>query len=127
MMRSTTLLGVVAAAFIAVPALAQSGPARTQPAQDQMMAKGQLVKVDSDAQTLTIRDTDGKTADFKYTASTKVTGSQRGVAGLATMSGETVTVHFKAEGTDKIATEIDVQAAAKQNAPPIPAPPAPGR
>ena len=45
---------------------------------------------------------------FKYTDDTKVIGGDKGVAGLATMKGSRVTVTFKTEGTDRIATQIEV-------------------
>jgi hypothetical protein len=49
---------------------------------------------------------------FKYDDSTKVTGSQKAVAGLATAKGSQVTVQYKKDGANNIATSIDVKGAA---------------
>ena len=59
-----------------------------------MTAKGELVKVDADAKTITIKGADGVETEFAYTATTEVKGGRDGVAGLATKSGSKVTVHF---------------------------------
>ncbi len=114
MKSATRTLAMLAAAALVIPgaqAFAQSGStqSRTQQQQEQTMARGQLMKVDAETKTLTIRDMAGQSAEFKYNDDTKVTGSQRDVAGLATMSGEQVTVHYTTQGSDKIATEIAVQ------------------
>jgi uncharacterized protein affecting Mg2+/Co2+ transport len=50
---------------------------------------------------------------FQYTSSTKVTGAQGGVAGLATMSGREVTIDYETKGADRIATMITVAAEKK--------------
>jgi hypothetical protein len=47
---------------------------------------------------------------FQYNDATKVTGDRAGVAGLATLSGKQVVVHFNSQGANRIATEIEVQA-----------------
>ncbi len=120
-MAATALVGFGSQAF------AQSGSGQSrQPDQQQTrqqrqteqtkMAKGDLMSVDADAKTLTIRDADGTSMEFKYTDATKVTGSQRGVAGLATMSGESVTIHYRQQAMDKVATEIGVGTDAGSNA-----------
>jgi hypothetical protein len=46
---------------------------------------------------------------FKYSDQTVVTGAQKTVAGLATMSGEQVTVSYRAESGANIATKIEVR------------------
>jgi YD repeat-containing protein len=114
MKSATRLFALVAATALIVPgaqAFAQSGSSQNtrQQQQEQTIARGQLVSVNPTNKMLTIRDTAGQSTEFKYNDDTKVTGAERGVAGLATMSGEQVTVHYMMQGSDKIATQIEVQ------------------
>jgi hypothetical protein len=51
--------------------------------------------------------------EFTYNDSTKVTGSDKSVEGLATMSGTEVTVHYFKQADKNIATEIEIQAKPK--------------
>ena len=84
---------------------AQAPPAASQ-AQKPESATGELKSVDAQKMTLTLAN--GQT--FQYTSSTKVTGAQGGVAGLATMSGREVTIDYETKGADRIATMITVTA-----------------
>jgi hypothetical protein len=77
--------------------------------QEPSIAQGQLLKVDANAKTIAIRSAQGAQMQFNYTDDTKVVGADQGVAGLATMSGADVTVHFVKKGQDNIATQIEVQ------------------
>lgn len=63
-------------------------------ARDTMKLRGELLRVDAEAKTLTVKDTDGKETKFAYDDSTTIVGGGEGTAGLATMSGATVTVHY---------------------------------
>jgi len=47
--------------------------------------------------------------EFTYNDSTKVTGSQKTVEGLATMQGTEVTVHYYKQADKNIATEIEIK------------------
>ncbi len=85
---------------------AQAPAAAQAQAQKPETAKGELKSVDAQKMTLTLAN--GQT--FQYTSSTKVTGAQGGVAGLATMSGREVTIDFETKGADRIATMITVEA-----------------
>jgi hypothetical protein len=85
------------------PAPAQAGAQKTE------TAKGELKSVDAAKMTLTLAN--GQT--FQYNSSTKVTGAQGGVAGLASMSGREVMVDFETKGADRIATAITVAAEKK--------------
>ena len=87
----------------------QTSPQRTAP-QQPMVAHGQLMRVDADAQTLTVKTTTGDSMVFRYTDSTKVSGAQERIEGLATMTGATVTVQYTGSGSNLVATAIDVQA-----------------
>ena len=87
-------------------------PAQTKP--EEQTARGELSSIDPTAKMLTIKPAAGAEQKFQYNDSTKVTGARGGVAGLATESGKQVTVHFKSEGANRVATEIEVQAAEKK-------------
>jgi hypothetical protein len=71
-------------------------------------AKGELVKVDADAKTITVKGTDGVETEYAYTAATNVAGFSEGVSGLATKSGSKVTVHFTDDMGKKTATKIEI-------------------
>jgi len=90
---------------------AQAPAPAAAPAQAQKpeSAKGELKSVDAQKMTLTLAN--GQT--FQYSSSTKVTGAQGGVAGLASMSGREVTIDFETKGADRIATMITVEAEKK--------------
>ena len=101
------------AAYAQAPAsqapAAQAPPAGAAQAQKPESAKGELKSVDAQKMTLTLAN--GQT--FQYTSSTKVTGAQGGVAGLASMSGREVTIDYETKGADRIALMITVAAEKK--------------
>jgi len=74
------------------------------------VASGELVKIDTSAKTIVIKTEADPQMQFSYTDTTKVTGADKGVAGLATMTGSSVTIHYTKKGQDNVATEIEVQA-----------------
>lgn len=84
----------------------QAPPAAATRAQKPETATGELKSVDTQKMTLTLAN--GQT--FQYTSSTKVTGAQGGVAGLASASGREVTIDYETKGADRIATMITVSA-----------------
>ena len=47
--------------------------------------------------------------EFTYSDTTKVTGAQKTVEGLATMQGTEVTVHYYKQADKNIATEIEIK------------------
>jgi Cu/Ag efflux protein CusF len=122
-MSKMTFPALAAALFVA-PALAAAqspspspSPAPTQApapstaeprAQKAQTAKGELVKVDADAKTITIKGADGVETEFAYTATTDVPGASEGVSGLATKSGSKVTVHYTTDMGKKTVTKIEV-------------------
>jgi hypothetical protein len=81
---------------------------------EEQTARGELSSIDPTAKMLTIKPAAGAEQKFQYNDTTKVTGARGGVAGLATESGKQVTVHFKTEGANRVATEIEVQADEKK-------------
>jgi len=104
------VIAVAAVLLIAgtLPTFAQeSGGARQQPAPS--VATGELVKIDTSAKTLVVKTASEPEMQFSYTDATKVTGADKGVAGLATMTGSSLTVHYTKRGQNNVATEIEVQ------------------
>ena len=89
-------------------------PSAAQAKPEEQTARGELSSIDATAKMLTIKPAAGAEQKFQYNDSTKVTGARGGVAGLATESGKQVTVHFKNEGANRVATEIEVQADEKK-------------
>ena len=73
-------------------------------------AQGELLDVDGKASTMTIKTQTGEMT-FRYNDSTKVTGAQKGVSGLATMTGSDVTVMYRKEGQINLVTSVDVKGA----------------
>ena len=95
---------------------AQPGPSAPQaqapaqaPAQALATAQGELLEVDTKANTLSIK-TPTAEMKFKFDDQTKVAGAQKGVAGLATMTGSQVTIQYKKDGQANLATNIEVKA-----------------
>jgi Cu/Ag efflux protein CusF len=97
--------------LVSTPALALQQAQAPPPAQDSaasMSARGELVKVDSDAKTITIKAAEGEQV-FAYNDQTEVVGAREGVAGLAGKAGAQVTVQYTSEKGTKTATKIEVQ------------------
>lgn len=88
----------------------QPTPQPQPPGLQVLIAQGELVQVDVDARTLTIRTVDANQMQFRYTDATKVTGAEEGAAGLATKTGSQLIVKYSEQGRTNIATEIEVQA-----------------
>jgi hypothetical protein len=95
------------------PAQPSPGPS-AQARPEEQTARGELSSIDATAKMLSIKPAAGAEQKFQYNDSTKVTGARGGVAGLATQSGKEVVVHFKTEGANRVATEIEVQADEKK-------------
>ena len=72
-------------------------------------ASGELTDVDAKGGMFTVKTATDE-MKFRYDDQTKVTGAQKSTAGLATMKGSEVTVQYKKEGANNIATSIDVHA-----------------
>ena len=70
---------------------------------------GELIRVDPDAKTLSIKTAAGAEMQFRYNDQTAVTGREKTVPGLATKRGRQLKVTFKTEGTANIATKIEVR------------------
>ncbi len=84
-------------------------PAQAAPALS--TAQGELTDVDAKERTLSIKTATGA-MDFRYDDNTKVTGAQKGVAGLATMAGTQVSIQYRKDGAVNHAVTIEVRAQA---------------
>lgn len=108
MRRALIILTVTLMAAGTHTVLAQDPGGAQSPQQAAKVAQGELVKVDASAMTIVINSA-GSQMQFSYTPETRVSGAEKGVAGLATMTGTPVTVHFTTKGQTNVATEIEVQ------------------
>ena len=95
-----------------VPALAQeagaSQAAGAQAAQETSV-KGELVRVDATAKTISIR-AEGSNAPtvFAYSDGTKVSGAGDSVSALSSLTGSNVTIHFTKQTPNNMATRVEV-------------------
>ena len=113
-------LAALALVTVTHPASAQAPPEAGAPAaqapaaqaQATLNADGELVSVDTKTNMITIKTTTSPEMKFKFDDTTKVTGGQKGVAGLATMAGSQVTIQYRKDGADNVATSITVKPAA---------------
>lgn len=93
----------------APPQADRAAPPQADRAPTAAPAVGELVRVDPDAKMLSIKTAAGTEMQFRYNDQTAVTGSDKTVAGLATMRGSQLTVTYRTEGTANIATKIEVR------------------
>jgi hypothetical protein len=110
LVKRALALAAILLIALAIPILAQDGGGGARPQQPAAtVASGELVKVDTSAKTITIKTESDPEMLFSYTDATKVTGADKGVAGLATMTGSSLTIRYTKKGQDNVATEIQVQ------------------
>ncbi|HLV02023.1 MAG TPA: hypothetical protein VKZ59_12190 [Acidobacteriota bacterium] len=83
---------------------------RTTPMEsDYREIQGEVISVSPDDQTLTVRTDTGEEIQVTYNTETKVTGSQEGTQGLATVQGSRVRVRYEEGVMENTAVEIDVE------------------
>jgi hypothetical protein len=107
---SVLVAGVMAPVAASQAAPEQKAPQQQQKAPDQASLQGELRAVDVDAKLITVAPAQGAERQFSYNDQTEVKGGQGGVAGLATMKGTQVTVHYTTEGKTSTAKLIEIQA-----------------
>jgi hypothetical protein len=107
-------VGVAVAATIGwvVPALAQeaaaSQAAGAQAAQETTL-KGELVRVDTTAKTISIRaEGSNSPTVFAYSDGTKVSGAGDSITALSSLTGSPVTIHFTKQTPNNMATRVEV-------------------
>ena len=84
-------------------------PAAPQEA-DLMFAEGEITKIDDQKQLIRIKTSDGKELEFSFNKDTQVEGAGKTVEGLAKMSGNHLSIHYKSEGGANMASRIEVHA-----------------
>ncbi len=96
--------------LLALAVMVVALPAQTQQSQmgSESSATGKLTRVDTNAQTLTIKPENGDEMTFRYDANTKVEGSQTGVQGLSSQTGNKLTVWYTEQSGNKLATRISI-------------------
>ena len=102
--RTLTAFAVVTLILGAMPLLAQEKSAQGP---EPKVVQGQLTRVDGEARTVAISAA-GSPMVFRYNNDTKVIGADKGVAGLATMTGTQVTVQYVQQDKDNVATQIEI-------------------
>jgi hypothetical protein len=108
----TAFAALIGSSF-AVPTYASQAPPPSQSAPakapDTTPVVGELTRVNPDAKTIGVKTANGVELVFNYTDATMVSGAEKSVAGLATMSGAQLTITYKAEGSNNVATKIEVR------------------
>ena len=93
------------------PAAPPSSSAGAQADTQLQTATGELVSIDAKESTMKVKTATGEVT-IKYDDDTKVSGASRNTAGLATMSGSQVSVRYKKDGANNVASSIEVKPAA---------------
>ena len=98
-------------ALAQTPASPPAPRAETQASQPEMamVIEGQLQSVNAATKTIVVKTAAGKDETVLYDDTTKVTGGQSGVAGLANSKGTDVTVKYSGHGEERVATEITIR------------------
>ena len=110
-MKSLVLhAGLALCLAAAVPALAeqQNGQSREQQAQVEVV-EGELLEVDPDTRTISVRAPGGGELQFNYTNETVITGSDEQSQGIATIEGAHVRVYFTRSDEAYTATRVVVE------------------
>lgn len=100
-MRLTQTVALVVALLVALSVV----PAR---AQEQNLAQGEIVRVDTSSRTIVIRTDTGSQMQFAYNDDTVVKGSDDTISGLGTREGMLVSVTYERQEAKLLAKEIAV-------------------
>jgi hypothetical protein len=112
LIRTRIALMIAATALAGSTAMAQP---LQQPPQEHQRAKtpepvtGELLSLNTETKTLVVKTTADTEVKFTFTDATEILGADKGVSGLATTQGATVTVHYDTHGTANVATKIEVK------------------
>ena len=109
-MKNLLTVGVVSIAMLLLIAM----PVASQAPQAEKTFSGTLTKVDPAKKVISIKGTgNALEMTFTYDDKTQVTGAERTVEGLAGKSGAMLKVTYREQGTDQVATRIEVSEARK--------------
>src|SRR6476646_9720924 len=98
------LLVVFVLVFASYTFAGQVAAPKAPAAQQDKAFQGTLVKVDTDAKTLTAKDANNKEMVFHYTEKTEVIGSEDSIQGLAAKSGTKLNITYSVERGSNSAT-----------------------
>jgi hypothetical protein len=98
---------LLAIAMAVVPAAFAGQSNSSQQEQKAKVFQGDLVGVDMQMKTFTIKNADSDEWQFQYTPETKLEGAEN-VQGLSTKIGTRVSVDYKEQADKKIATRIEI-------------------
>ena len=105
-------VGVAVAALFGwtVPAFAQgAAPSQAGAQAQETTVKGELVRVDTTAKTISIRaDGSNSPTVFAYSDSTKVSGAGDNITALSSLTGSPVTIHFTKQTPNNLAVRVEV-------------------
>ncbi len=87
---------------------AQDDSAKATPAEVREM-RGELVKVDTDNQTFTIKLENDEEVQFQYDSNTAIENRDSGVQGLSAETGTQLTIRYTEENGKRIATWIEIK------------------
>jgi hypothetical protein len=107
-----TCIAVTAACFLFTGAVAAQQPPQEKHQHERAKTPepvtGELLSLNTDTRTLVIKTTADTEMKFTFSENTEIVGADKGVSGLATIQGTTVTVTYDVHGTANIATKIEV-------------------
>jgi hypothetical protein len=105
-------MAVTAACFLFTGAAAAQQPPQEKHQHERAKTPepvtGELLSLNTDTKTLVIKTTADTEMKFTFSENTEIVGADKGVSGLATSHGTTVTVTYDVHGTANIATKIEV-------------------
>jgi hypothetical protein len=109
-MKNLLTLGVASIAVLLLIAM----PVASQALQADKTFSGTLTKVDPAKKVISVKGTGNEPEmTFMYDDKTQVTGAEKTVEGLAGKSGAMLKVTYREEGTNRVATRIEVSEARK--------------
>jgi len=105
MKKFVNVTAVCVAVMLAVLPLAY-GQEKSAPQAGEKTFQGQLMKVDVNAKSITVKNADSEMT-FQYTDATPVVGSERDIQGLAGKSGTDLKITYRDAAGKHIATRIE--------------------
>ena len=105
MKKFVNVTAVCVAVMLAVLPLAY-GQEKSAPQAGEKTFQGQLMKVDTNAKSITVKNADSEMT-FQYTDTTPVVGSERDIQGLAGKSGTDLKITYRDTAGKHIATKIE--------------------
>ena len=102
------LIGAISGAPLTAQAPPPRQPGQVEKAKDPMSATGELIALDDQARTFSIRTEADLEMKFSYTEQTEIVGADKGVSGLSPKTAPRLIVTYGVHGTTNTATKIEV-------------------